>query len=112
MVYVLGRFVAIMSFIDIPCSAMIECICMSDSCKWKLWRQRPQRGHVKGDLAGEAQRGFALNVLAQVTSWCGRACLGVRKCSWAGPVNLLVFLFFKYGKDPGLVSWMCFLTIV
>ena len=56
----------IVSYVDITCSAMVECVCVADSCKWKLRRQRPQRGNVNGDLAGEAQKGCALDVLAQV----------------------------------------------
>ena len=62
------------------------------------WRQRPQRWDVKGDLASEAQRRYAL----KCTRWCICACLclSVRGFTWVAQVGLLAVLLFEYGKDP------------
>ena len=90
----------IVSYVDITCSAMVECVCVADSCKWKLRRQRPQRGNVNGDLAGEAQKGCALDVLAQVYKlvYLCVLCVCLRRLTWVKRVSLLVFLLFKSGE--------------
>ena len=68
---------------------------------------------MKGDLASEAQRGYALDVPAQVYELV-YLCLVVcaRGFTWVAQVGFLVFFLFEHDRDPGLDSRVRFLTIV
>ena len=68
---------------------------------------------MKGDLASEAQRGCALDVLAPaykvVYLW---VLVCARGFTWAAHVSFLVFVLLKYDEDPracfvGAFSYNC-----